>query len=50
MVEALKEKEMSFEEYNELEGSYISDLQILWKGQATKLGIEQGKLIDHYDN
>lgn len=38
MAEALKEKGMSFEEYNELDSSYVNDLQDSWKALARKLG------------
>lgn len=50
MAEALKEKELHFEEYNEMDASYMDDLQALWKNQARQLGLDKQKLLDHYEN
>lgn len=41
---------MNFEEYNEKDREYMDDLQGLWQGQARQLGLEQSKLLDHYEN
>lgn len=41
---------MQFEEYNELDDHYVNDLQRNWKALAKQLGIENSKLLDHYDN
>jgi hypothetical protein len=48
--EALKEKGLHFEEYNEQDHSYMEDLQALWRGQARQLGLDKPKLLDHYEN
>jgi hypothetical protein len=50
IIEALKEKEVHFEEYNELDRSYMDDLQNMWEGQARELGLEKAKLLDNYEN
>ena len=50
IAEALKEKDMNFEEYNEQDRGYMDDLQGLWQGQARQLGLEHSKLLDHYEN
>jgi hypothetical protein len=50
MAEALKEKKIQFEEYNELDDQYVDTLQRNWKALAKQLGIENSKLLDHYDN
>lgn len=50
MTEALKEKGMQFEEYNELDHSYVNDLQNSWRALSKQLGTENSKLLDHFDN
>lgn len=50
IVEALREKGLHFEEYNEQDGSYMEDLDALWKAQARQYGLDKQKLLDHYEN
>ena len=50
MIEAFREKDMHFEEYNEMDDGYMDDLQHIWVGQAKKMGLERTKLLDHYEN
>ena len=49
IIEAFREKDMHFEEYNEMEDHYMGDLQNIWVNQAKKMGLERTKLLDHYE-
>lgn len=50
MTEALKEKNMHLQEYNELDDNYVNNLQNNWGALAKRLGTENSKLLDHFDN